>query len=77
MTSNHISKRIPLLSHKFFILCAVFISLTLILSVTAIMDRGFRLIYVMNPIIAIGFAVFSYLDHRPALKALETIRATW
>lgn len=76
MPNKHISSRIPLLSQKFIILCAVFITLTIVLSITAIIDRGVHLIYILNPVIAIGFAIFAYLDHRPALKALETIRAT-
>lgn len=74
-TSN-VSKNVPFLSQKFLLNCLVFVLLTLIIAVYSIIESGLGVLNVLSPLLAIGFAVYAYRDHKRPLNALNAIHLT-
>lgn len=74
MRTSNVSKRIPLLRHKFLALCCVFILAIVYLAVVNIAKVGFTLPNVIMPIFSILFTLVAYVDHQRPIVALKRIK---
>lgn len=74
--TSKISRNTPFIKHKFILTCSVFILLTIAVQIHNSIVFGFHVISLLYPLLAIGFAVYAYHDHRKPLKVLERIKTT-
>lgn len=74
MRTSQVSKNVLLLRQKFFVMCVVFVAVTVILSATNIYHHGFNALNVFFPIFALSFTVYAYRDHTRPLLVLDSIR---
>jgi methyl-accepting chemotaxis protein len=76
MKTSRVSRRVPLLKHKFFITCAIFVVLNLVVSIWSIAKDGFTGFNVAPVLIAIAFSLLASVDYMKPIRTLELLRDT-